>query len=252
MHTHGTGGDLFKLSDKQEWGVTTTRKNQRNSQSPTPTNTTQVKSFLGMLNYYHRHLPNLAHLLEPLHLLRKNTQWTWGTEQDKAFKNAKETLCSASLLVHFDPLKPITLSCDASPYGLGAVLSHLMEDGTERPIAFASRTLANAESNYSQIEKEGLAIIYAVSKFHQYLYGTTFTLVTDHKQKFHLVCIYNVYTYPKQGIYPIGVPPGFVSTPPQWRSIDFGDPIFNNIVILISSQYSEKYLAFTKNCHSKK
>ena len=150
--------------------------------APTPTNTTQVKSFLGMLNYYHRHLPNLAHLLEPLHLLlRKNTQWTWGTEQDKAFKNAKGTLCSASLLVHFDPLKPITLSCDASPYGLGAVLSHLMEDGTERPIAFASRTLANAERNFSQIEKEGLAIIYAVRKFHQYLYGTTFTLVTDHK-----------------------------------------------------------------------
>ena len=124
--------------------------------APKPENVSQLKSFLGMLNYYHRHLPNLASILEPMHLLlRKNVKWNWGSKQDTAFKSAKEHLCSANLLVHFDPHKPIVVSCDASPYGLGAVLAHVMEDGSEKPVAYASRTLSDAERKYSQIEKEG-------------------------------------------------------------------------------------------------
>ncbi len=85
------------------------------------------------------------------------------------------------MLAHYDPTLPIRLAGDASADGVGRVISHVMEDGTERPIAFASRTLLPSERNYSQVEKEALSLIFGVSKFHTYLYGRKFVLVTDHK-----------------------------------------------------------------------
>ena len=83
--------------------------------------------------------------------------------------------------MHYDSTLPVKLAGDASAYGVGAVTSHIMPDGTECPIAFASKTLSSSEHNYSQIEKEGLAVIFRVKKFRTYLYGRRFTLVTDHK-----------------------------------------------------------------------
>ena len=93
----------------------------------------------------------------------------------------KEVLSSEQVLVHFDPNKPIVLSVDACSHGIGAVLSHRMEDGSERPIEYASRTLNPAERSYAQIEKEDLAIVFGITRFNLYLYGKKFTLVTDHQ-----------------------------------------------------------------------
>ena len=116
--------------------------------------------------------------LAPLYkLLQKKTNWQWGTEQQEA----KQSLTSDYLLVHYDPDKELVLACDALPYGIGAVLSHKMEKGDDKPIAFASRTLATAVRHYSQLDKENLAIIFGVKKFHQYLCGRHFTILSDHK-----------------------------------------------------------------------
>ena len=88
-----------------------------------------------------------------------------GEKEEQTFQQSKYLLNSSNLLIHYDPEKPMVIACDASPYGLGAVLSHIMPDKSERPIIFTSRTLTNAEKNYSQIEKEVLAIIFAIKKF---------------------------------------------------------------------------------------
>ncbi|XP_048244738.1 uncharacterized protein K02A2.6-like [Haliotis rufescens] len=150
--------------------------------APAPCNVAELKSFLGLVQYYQRFLPNLATTLAPLHrLLRKEVTWSWGAQQKKAFNMVKGHLSSCDLLTHYDPHKKLVLACDASPYGVGAVLSHQSDDGVEKPIAFASRSLSQAEKNYSQLDREALAIIFGTKKFHQYIYGRSFALLSDHK-----------------------------------------------------------------------
>ena len=147
-------------------------------EAPSPSNVTELRSFIGMLQYYGKFLPNLSTLLHPLNnLLREGVLWSWQPECQQAFESAKELLQSAKVLAHYVVNLPIKLACDASSYGIGAV----MPGGEERPVAFASRTLSASERNYAQLEKEALSILYGVNKFHQYLFGRKFTLETDHK-----------------------------------------------------------------------
>ena len=158
-------------------------------QAPTPTSVTELKGYLGLLNFYNKFLPNLSTLLAPLHkLLKKEGPWSWGPEQEEAFEQSKELLQSSSVLVHYDETKELVLACDASPYGVGAVLAHRMADGSEKPIGFVSRTLNPAEKNYSQLDKEGLAVIFGVKRFHKYIYGRKFQICTDHKP---LISLFN-------------------------------------------------------------
>ena len=111
----------------------------------------------------------------------KENKWCWGKKQQTAFEKVKELLTSDCLLVPYDPDKELILACYALPNGVEAVLSYRGEDGQEKPIAFASRTLASAEKNYSQLGKKGLAIVFSVNKFHPYLFGRHFVILLDCK-----------------------------------------------------------------------
>ena len=155
--------------------------------APEPQNVGELRSFLGMVTYYGKFLPDLATTLASLyHLLGKSTPWVWRKDQREAFQHIKQLLHSGRVLTHFDDKLPLVLACDASPYGLGAVLSHRMPNNEEKPIGFASRTLTKAEKNYSHLDKEALAIVYGVKKFHQYLHGRTFQIKSDHKPLTHI------------------------------------------------------------------
>ena len=157
-------------------------KLQAIAEAPSPHNVSKLKSYLGLLTYYAKFLPNLSMTLAPLYkLLKAEMRWKWGTKQERAFKESKKLLLASQLLVHFDPKQEIRLACDASGYGIGAVLSHKMPDGSEKPMGFVSRTLTAAKNNYSEIEKEALACVYGVKRFHSYLFGHSFILQTDHE-----------------------------------------------------------------------
>lgn len=125
---------------------------------PTPTNVSSLRSFLGLVNFLSKFIPNAADVLHPLNnLLRKDVTWTWTEDQEQAFNKIKTLICKASTLSYYDPKKDLTLENDASEYGLGSVLS---QEG--RPLAFASRSLSDTEKRYAQIEKEMLAIVYGL------------------------------------------------------------------------------------------
>eukprot|EP00731_Ephydatia_muelleri_P009196 Em0004g1534a len=163
-------------------GVSKGRKADAVRMMPAPTNVSSLRSFLGAIQFYNKFLPNMATVTDPLYrLTKKNVQWQWGAEQQAAFQSLKDLLCTDTVLAHFDPSLPIGISCDASECGLGAVLFHRYPDGGERPISNVSKTLTDTQRKYSQIQKEALAIVFALSKFHQFLYGRKFILVTDHK-----------------------------------------------------------------------
>lgn len=145
-------------------------------------NNKEVISFEGLVNYYGRFMRDLSTILYPLTNLHKNdVPFKWKKQQEKVFQKVKEDIQFNECLVHYSPELPLLLATDASPYGVGAVLSHVYPDGTERPIQFASQTLNKVQQRYMHVDKEAYAIMFAVKKLFQYLYGRQFTLVTDNQ-----------------------------------------------------------------------
>lgn len=142
-----------------------------------PTNLADLRQFIGMVNYLAKFLPNLTALMRPLHnLLKKDVPWNWSNCQQEAFDIIKGQLTKTPVLAYYNPDKPLTLENDACEYGIG---SALLQEG--KPIAFASRSLSDAETRYAQIEKEMLAATYGLEKFHHYTFGRSTVVITDHK-----------------------------------------------------------------------
>lgn len=146
-----------------------------------PGSASEVRSFLGLVNYSGRFIPDLATLSEPLRrLTKKGVEFQWGPEQAAAFQKLKDELARAEILGYYDKDAETHVITDASPVGLGAVLAQ-KQKGEFRVIMYASRSLTEVERRYSQTEREALAIVWACERFHTYLYGIKFHLVTDHK-----------------------------------------------------------------------
>ena len=178
--------DLFEYHFSHHGIAPSQQKIKAIQNAPQPENVQAVRSFLGMTNYLSRFHPNYATLTEPLRkLTKKDVKWTWTDDQQSPFFKIKEAIMSSHVMSYFDPCKGTEIIADASPVGLGALLyrKEKLRDGTEKisAIAYASKALTDVEQRYSQIEKEALALVWACEKFHVYIYGKLFTLVTDHK-----------------------------------------------------------------------
>ena len=146
-----------------------------------PTNITELRRFMGMVNQLVKLSPNVAQISQPLReLLSTKSAWVWGTSQDHAFSSVKIELTKPTVLALYDPMAETLLSADASSNGLGAVLLQKFK-AEWRPVVFTSRSMSETETRYAQIEKETLAITWACDKFSVYILGKQFTVETDHK-----------------------------------------------------------------------
>ena len=146
-----------------------------------PKSKKDIQRFLGMVTYNAKWIPDLSKKTEPLRqLLDKNVEWQWNHEQEKSWQLLRAILTTEPVLQYFDPERPIKISSDASKDGLGAVILQL--HGNEwKPVAYASRSMTDAEKRYAQIEKELLGIAYGCCRFHQFIYGGQIIVETDHK-----------------------------------------------------------------------
>ena len=150
-------------------------------QFPTPTTAKQMKMFCGMISYYMRFIPNCSRIASPLYkLLKKDAKFVWTEAQKNAFQHLKSKLISHAILQYPDFSKEIILTTDASNSGLGAMLSQ-GPVGHNLQVAYASRSLNNAETHYTTSEKELIAIVWATKYFRPYPYGRRFKIVSDHK-----------------------------------------------------------------------
>jgi hypothetical protein len=173
------------------------KKIEKIKKYPRPTSITELKGFLGLASYYRRFIKEFSKIAKPLNDLMKGINYTrevkqkiqnkkirieekWGEKQEKSFQTLKEKLCTTPVLAYPDFEKEFILYTDASGYALGAILSQKDEDEKEHVIYYASKSLTDAEKNYSTTELECYAVVWAVEKFHYYLDGKKFKVITDH------------------------------------------------------------------------
>ena len=144
---------------------------------PRPQNVEDAQRLNGFVNYLAKFLPHLAEAMEPIRrLTRKDIRWQWAEEQERAFKKVKAMIVESPVLSYYNPVLPLDVQCDASQKGLGAAL---LQQG--KPIAYISRALTSTEQRYAQMEKEMLAIVFALERFHQYTFGRPVHVYSDHK-----------------------------------------------------------------------
>lgn len=147
-----------------------------------PTNRTELQSFLGMVTFMNRGLPDRATILTPLYeLLKNDAAFHWDQTQEDAFGKIKESIAQAPTLAIYDPARVTKITSDASNFGLGCALLQKQDDDNYRPIAFASRTLSETERRYAPIEKEALGLVWACEKFSDYIIGLPVIIETDHQ-----------------------------------------------------------------------
>jgi len=151
----------------------------------TPTNLKAVQAFQGFTNFYHRFIVGFSDIIIPLiHLMHKDTPFTWGPNHTKAFETLKEAFTQAHILVHFNPDNPIVVETDASDYVIAAIISQISsDDGNIHPITFYSHSMQLAELNYEIYDKELLPIFEAFRQWCNYLEGSAHIILvlSDHK-----------------------------------------------------------------------
>ena len=159
----------------------TSEKIRAITEAPRPTNASDLRSFLGTVGFSSRFIPDFSTTAELLRrLTHKGTPFVWTDTHQRAFDRLRQQLGDAAALAYYDKDAPTQVIADTSPVGPGAVLVQ-EQNGQCRAVCYASRTLTPVERRYSQTEKEALALVWSCERFHQFLYGMDFELVTDHK-----------------------------------------------------------------------
>ena len=147
-----------------------------------PTKVKELRAVMGLFNYYRKFVKGFSEITRPMNkLLKKDEEFIWGEKQEKAFKKLKKKLIKAPILQYPNFGRQFVIFTDASKKGLGAVLSQIDDDGNERVIVYDSKSLIQAKKNYHTTDLECLAVIWAIQKFHKYLFtGIPFKIITDH------------------------------------------------------------------------
>ena len=143
----------------------------------TPQNATQLQEYLGIATYMSPFIAKLSqHTAALRELVKKDVEFVWTESHETAFERTKALICGQTTLKYFDPSAESVIQVDASSRGLGAVL---MQKG--KPIAFASKSLGDAETRYANIEREMLAVVFGCERFHTYVFGKSVTIESDHR-----------------------------------------------------------------------